>query len=61
VTFDALTKRRVPEDLFQSWIDPLRHNPNVRRDVTKYLHAVSKPQRLLAWADQQPPSPARSW
>ena len=33
VTFGALSKRRVPEDLFRSWIHPLRHNPKVRRDL----------------------------
>ena len=37
VTFGALSKRRVPDDLFRSWIGPLRHNPKVRRDLTKYL------------------------
>ena len=33
VTFGALPKRRVPEDLFRNWIRPLRHNPKVRRDL----------------------------
>ena len=33
VVFGALSKRRVPEDLFRSWIHPLRHNPKVRRDL----------------------------
>ena len=53
VTFGTLSKRRVPDDLFRSWIHPLRHNPKVRRDLTKYLRNVPKPQQLLAWADQQ--------
>ena len=53
VTFGALSKRRVPDDLFRSWIGPLRHNPKVRRDLTKYLRTVPKPQHLLEWADQQ--------
>ena len=33
VTFGALSKRRVPEGLFRSWIGPLSHNPKVRRDL----------------------------
>ena len=33
VTFGALSKQRVPDDLFRSWIHPLRHNPRVRRDL----------------------------
>ena len=53
VTFGALSKRRVPDDLFRSWIHPLRHNPKVRRDLTKCLRNVPQPQELLEWADQQ--------
>ena len=53
VVFGALSKQRVPEDLFGTWIAPLRHNPKVRRDLAKYLRTVPKPHQLLAWADQQ--------
>ena len=53
VTFGALSKRRVPDDLFRSWIHRLRHNPRVRRDLNKYLRNVPKPQQLLERADQQ--------
>ena len=53
VTFGALSKQRVPDGMFRSWIHPLRHKPKVRRDLTKYLRNVPKPQQLLAWADQQ--------
>lgn len=53
VTFGALSERRVPDDLFRSWIHPLRHNRKVRRDLTKYLRSVPKRTQLLAWADQQ--------
>ena len=53
VTFGALSKRRVPDDLFRSWIGPLRHNRKVRRDLNKYLRNVPKPEQLLEWADQQ--------
>ena len=31
--FGALSKRRVPDDLFRSWLGPLRHNRKVRRDL----------------------------
>ena len=36
VTLGALPKRRVPDDLFRSWIHPLRHNPKVRRNLTSW-------------------------
>ena len=44
VTFGALSKQRVPEDLLGSWIGPLRRNPKVRRDLTNYLRNIPKPQ-----------------
>ena len=53
MTFGALFKRRVPDDVFRSWIHPLRHNRKVRRDLNKYLTNVPKPTQLLEWADQQ--------
>ena len=53
VTFGAPSKQRVPEDLFGSWIGPPLHDPKIRRDLTKYLTTVPKPQQLLKWADQQ--------
>ena len=53
VTFGAMSKRQVPDDVFMSWIHPLRHNRKVRRDLNKYLRNVTKPKQLLEWADQQ--------
>ncbi len=51
--FGALSKRRVSDDFFGSWIHPLRDNPKVRRDLNKYLRNVPKPKLLLEWAAQQ--------
>ena len=59
VTFGALSERRVPDDLFRSWIGPLRHNRKVRRDLTKYLRSVPKRSQLLDWADRQRAFPGR--
>ena len=53
LAFGAMSKRRVPDDLFGSWIGPLRHNRKVRHDLNKYLRNVPKPKQLLEWADQQ--------
>ena len=53
MAFGALSKQRVPDDVFRSWIHPLRHNRKVRRDLNKYLRNVPKPKQLLTWADQQ--------
>ena len=53
LTFGALSKRRVLDDLFMSCIHPLRQNRKVRRDLNKYLRNVPAPKLLLTWADQQ--------
>ena len=49
----TLSKRRVPDDLFRSWIHPLRHNRKTCCDLNKYLRIVPKPEHLLEWADHQ--------
>ena len=53
-----LIVRRPVEDeretqQFMSWIEPLRYDPRVRRDLDKYLRSVPKKAQLLEWADQQ--------
>ena len=35
ITFGALSKKRVPDDQFLGWIESLRHNRKVRRDLAK--------------------------
>ena len=52
-TFGRLSKKRVPNDRFLSWIHPARHSPLVRRDLTKYLRSVPRKKLLLKWAEQQ--------
>ncbi len=47
-----MSKKRVPNDLFMSWIHPARYNPKVRRDLNKYLRNVPKKKQLLEWAEQ---------
>jgi pimeloyl-ACP methyl ester carboxylesterase len=48
-----MSKKRVPNDLFMSWIHPARHIRKVRRDLNKYLRNVPTKKLLLKWADQQ--------
>ena len=50
LTFGTLSKRRVRDDLFRSWIHPLRHNRKVRRDLP--------PQRPQAQATARVGRPA---
>ena len=52
-TCGALTKKRLLNDQFMSLIEPLRHNPRVRRDLDKYLRSVPGKAQLLEWAEQQ--------
>ena len=48
-----MSKKRVANDLFMSWIQPAHHNRKVRRDLTKYLRNVPPKGLLLKWAEQQ--------
>ena len=53
ITFGGLSKKRVPNELFLSWIEPLRRNRKVRRDLGKYLRNSPSRRQLLEWAEQQ--------
>ena len=53
ISFGGLSKRRVPDNQFLSWIEPLRHDSRIRRDLNKYLRSVPNRTQLLDWADQQ--------
>ena len=53
ITFGGLSKKRVPDDQFLSWIESLRHDRTVRRDLHKYLRSVPKRTQLLDWAEEQ--------
>ena len=53
ITFGGMSKKRVPNEQFMSWIEPLRHNRRVRRELDKYLRSVPKKKLLLEWAEQQ--------
>ena len=53
LTFGSLSKKRVPNEQFLNWIEPLRHDGEVRRDLDKYLRSVPKKKQLLQWAEQQ--------
>ena len=53
ISFGSLSKRRVPDKQFRSWIEPLRRNPRIRRDLNKYLSSVPNRTHLLDWADRQ--------
>ena len=52
-TFGGMSKKRVLDEQFMSWIEPLRHDRKVRRDLDKYLRSVPKKKQLLEWAEQQ--------
>ena len=53
LTFGGMSKKRIPNKLFMSWIHPARHNRKVRRDLSKYLRNVPNKSLLLEWAEQQ--------
>ena len=52
MTFGAMSAKRVPNDVFMGWIEPLRHDRRVRRDLDKYLRNVPK-QGAVAWSGRR--------
>ena len=53
ITFGGLSKKRVPNDQFMAWLEPLRRDRDIRRDLDKYLRNVPEKGQLLDWAEQQ--------
>ena len=53
MTFGAMSAKRVPDDVFMGWIEPLRHDRRVRRDLEKYLRNVPRRAQLMEWAQEQ--------
>lgn len=53
LTFGGMSAKRVPNDVFLDWIEPLRRDRRVRRDLDKYLRNVPKRAQLLEWAEGQ--------
>ena len=53
LTFGNLSKKRVSNERFLGWIDPLRHDHRIRRDLRKYLRHVPSRRQLLDWAERQ--------
>lgn len=53
ISFGGLSKKFVPDDQFLNWIEPLRRDRKVRRDLNKYLRSVPKKTQLLDWAERQ--------
>jgi len=41
IAYGALTQRRLPSSLLQSWIEPVATDPAIRRDVARFARGVS--------------------
>ena len=53
VTFGWMSKRPVPDALFNSWMVPLRTQPGVRRDVNKYTAQAKRARPILRDATER--------
>lgn len=58
--FGGITKKGVPTELFDSWLDRLRHTRANRRDLNKYLTTVPKKNCCEHGPKNKSPSTARS-
>jgi pimeloyl-ACP methyl ester carboxylesterase len=43
-----MSKRKVPDDVTDGWLDPLLHNRKIRKDLQRYLRAVHKREMIEA-------------
>jgi pimeloyl-ACP methyl ester carboxylesterase len=48
LTFGWMTKRPIPDEIFDTWVRPLQTRRGVRRDLTKYVHTLDKGDMLVA-------------
>jgi pimeloyl-ACP methyl ester carboxylesterase len=47
-TFGWMAKRPIPNEMIDTWLHPLQTQPGVRRDLSKYVHALDKGDMLAA-------------
>ena len=48
VTFGWMAKRPIPAELIDAWLRPLQTQRGIRRDLSKYVHALDKADMLTA-------------
>jgi pimeloyl-ACP methyl ester carboxylesterase len=48
LTFGWMSKRPVPNDVFDGWLRPAQRLPGVRRDLRRYVRALDKKDLLVA-------------
>ncbi len=47
-TFGWMAKRPIPNEIFDAWLRPAQTQRGVRRDLSKYVHALDKGDMLVA-------------
>lgn len=52
ITFGQMSKKKVDNELFAKWNEPLRSSRGVRKDLGKYLTNVPKKKQQLEWAEK---------
>ncbi|MGF1666136.1 MAG: alpha/beta fold hydrolase [Acidimicrobiia bacterium] len=53
ITFGNMSLGGVPNEQMMRWLEPLRHQRGIRRDLEEYLRAVPTPAQLMEWAEGQ--------
>jgi pimeloyl-ACP methyl ester carboxylesterase len=51
MTFGLMSKRPIPEELFDQWLEPALTNPAIRRDLRKYAGDTRQGRRELVKAN----------
>jgi pimeloyl-ACP methyl ester carboxylesterase len=53
MTFGLMSRRPVPDELFDQWLEPARTNPAIRRDLRKYAGDTRQGRRQLVEANSR--------
>jgi len=53
IVFGPLSKKRIPNERFLPWIEPLRTNRAIRKNLNTYLTNVPSKKELNTWAQAQ--------
>ena len=51
MTFGLMSKRPIPDELFNRWLEPARTNPAIRADLRKYAGDTRQGRRQLVNAN----------
>ncbi len=53
LTFGWMSRRGVPDEMMDAWLEPILSDRAIRRDLHRYASAIASRAQLLDWAEAQ--------